>query len=158
MKKLIFFTSFMPMNSKTSATIYGIIGVIGSFIASIFGGWNASLSTLLMFMAIDWITGLIVAGVFHKSQKTDSGSLESKAGFKGLCRKGVMLLFVLIGYRIDISIGTNYIRDAICIAFIVNELISIIENAGLMGIPIPKIVIKSIDILKQKEESKTSGE
>lgn len=157
MKNLMLISNVMPM-SKTMTAVCSSIGAVGGLIATFFGGWNASLSTLLIFMAIDWITGLIVAGVFHKSQKTDSGSLESKAGFKGLCRKGVMLLFVLIGYRIDISIGTNYIRDAICIAFIVNELISIIENAGLMGIPIPKIVIKSIDILKQKEESKTAGE
>ena len=157
MKNLMLISNVMPM-SKTMTAVCSSIGAVGGLIVTFFGGWNASLSTLLMFMAIDWITGLIVAGVFHKSQKTDSGSLESKAGFKGLCRKGVMLLFVLIGYRIDISIGTNYIRDAICIAFIVNELISIIENAGLMGIPIPKIVIKSIDILKQKEESKTAGE
>lgn len=157
MKNLIALASFMPM-SKTSATVCGIIGAIGGFIASLFGGWNVSLTTLLLFMVVDWITGLLVAGVFHKSTKTETGTLESKAGFKGLCRKGMILLFVLIGYRIDISIGTNYIRDAICIAFIANELISIIENAGLMGIYIPPVIMKAIDILKRKEEVKANGE
>lgn len=126
------------------------IGVFGSLVASFFGGWTASLSTLLIFMAIDYITGLITAGVFHKSQKTETGTLESRAGFKGLCRKGMILLFVLIGYRLDLAIGTSYIRDAICIAFIANELISIVENAGLMGIPIPAVITKAIDILKKK--------
>ena len=104
-------------------------------------------------MGIDYLTGLVVAGVFHKSKKTDSGALESRAGFKGLCKKGVMLLFVLIGYRLDLAIGTTYIRDAVCIAFIGNELISIVENAGLMGLPIPSVITKAIDVLKTKNEN-----
>ena len=128
------------------------IGTVGSFIASFFGGWTASLSTLLIFMMIDYVTGLIVAGVFHNSKKTDSGALESRAGFKGLFRKGMILLLVLVGYRLDIAIGTSYIRDAICIAFIANETISIIENAGLMGIKIPAVLENAIDILKKKGE------
>lgn len=128
------------------------IGTVGSFIASFFGGWTASLSTLLIFMMIDYVTGLIVAGVFHNSKKTDSGALESRAGFKGLVRKGMILLLVLVGYRLDLAIGTSYIRDAICIAFIANETISIIENAGLMGIKIPAVLENAIDILKKKGE------
>ena len=126
------------------------IGMMGSLLASFFGGWTASLSTLLIFMMIDYVTGLIVAGVFHNSKKTDSGALESRAGFKGLFRKGMILLLVLVGYRLDIAIGTSYIRDAICIAFIANETISIIENAGLMGIKIPAVLENAIDILKKK--------
>ena len=130
-----------------------VTGIMGSFIASCFGGWTASLSTMVIFMGIDYVTGLIVAGVFHKSKKTDSGALESRAGFKGLCKKGVMLLFVLIGYRLDLAIGTTYIRDAVCIAFIGNELISIVENAGLMGLPIPSVITKAIEVLKTKSEN-----
>ena len=128
------------------------IGTVGSFVASFFGGWTASLTTLLIFMLIDYVTGLIVAGVFHNSKKTDSGALESRAGFKGLFRKGMILLLVLVGYRLDLAIGTSYIRDAICIAFIANETISIIENAGLMGIKIPAVLENAIDILKKKGE------
>lgn len=126
------------------------IGVVGSIIASMFGGWTASLTTLLIFMGVDYLTGLIVAGVFHQSPKTASGALESRAGFKGLIRKGMILLLVLIGHRLDLAIGASYIRDAICIAFIVNELVSIVENAGLMGIPIPAAITKAIDILQHK--------
>ena len=132
-------------------TICTSIGIIGSFIASMFGGWTASLTTLLIFMGIDYITGLIVAGVFHMSPKTETGALESRAGFKGLIRKAMILLFVLIGYRMDLAVGTTYIRDAVCIAFIANELLSIVENAGLMGIPIPAVITNAIDILKKKE-------
>ena len=130
------------------------VGVVGSLVASLFGGWTASLTTLLLFMLIDYITGMVVAGVFHRSPKTETGALESRAGIKGLIRKFTMLLFVLVGYRLDVAVGTTYIRDAICIAFMANELLSIVENAGLMGVPIPAIVTNAIDILSKKGEDK----
>lgn len=126
------------------------IGVIGGFIASLFGGWDAALITLLMFMAIDYISGLVVAGVFHNSNKTETGTLESKAGWKGLCRKCMTLLFVLIAYRLDLALGVSYIRDAVIIGFMANELISIVENAGLMGLPLPAVITKAIDVLTKK--------
>ena len=127
------------------------VGVMGSIIASFFGGWTASLTTLLIFMAIDYATGWTVAAVFHKSPKTETGTLESRTGFKGLIRKFMILLFVLIGHRLDVAVGTSYIKDAVCIAFMCNELLSIVENAGLMGIPIPAVITNAIDILKKKE-------
>lgn len=135
-------------------TICATIGMLGSLIASAFGGWSASLTTLLIFMLIDYATGLLVAGVFHRSPKTASGGLESKAGLKGLIRKCMMLLFVLIGHRLDIAVGLTCVRDGVCIAFMVNELISIVENAGLMGLPIPAIITNAIEVLKHRSEPK----
>ena len=135
------------------AKLCTLLGVIGSFIAEAFGGWDTGLVTLLIFMAADYIMGLIVAGVFHNSPKTDSGKLESRTGWKGLCRKCVTLLFVLIAYRLDLTLGVDYIRDAVIIGFVANELISIVENAGLMGLPLPKVVKNAIDILTKKAES-----
>lgn len=132
--------------------ICSVLGLIGSAIASAFGGWDAGLTTLVIFMAVDYVSGLIVAGVFHTSNKTNTGTLESKAGWKGLCRKCMTLLFVLVAYRLDLVIGTSYIRDAVIIAFIANELISLVENAGLMGIPLPAVITKAIDILQKKTE------
>lgn len=129
-----------------------VIGTVGGFVASLFGGWGTALATLLIFMAVDYVTGLIVAGVFHKSQKTENGALESRAGWKGLCRKGTSLLVVLVAYRLDLVIGSNFVKDATIIAFIANETISIIENAGLMGAPIPAVIVKAIDVLKQKAD------
>lgn len=129
------------------------VGVVGSAIASLFGGWDAALVTLLIFMGIDYLTGLIVAGVFHQSPKSEGGALESRAGWKGLCRKGVTLLIVLVGCRLDVVMGSNFIRDAVVIAFIANETLSIIENAGLMGLPIPTVITKAIEVLKKKAES-----
>lgn len=133
------------------------IGVIGSVIASLFGGWDNGLITLLIFMAIDYISGLVVAGVFHKSKKSQTGTLESKAGWKGLCRKCMTLLFVLIAHQLDVVIGSNYIRDAVVIAFIANETISIVENAGLMGVPLPAVITKAIDILTSKSNKESGG-
>ena len=127
-------------------------GVVGSFIAAALGGWDSALITLVTFMGIDYLSGLVVAGVFHKSKKTDTGALESRAGWKGLCRKGMTLLFVLIGYRLDLALGLNIVRNAIIIGFMANELISIAENAGLMGIKLPKIISHAIDILLKKGE------
>jgi len=134
------------------STICAALGVTGSLIASCFGGWSASLTTLLIFMLIDYVSGLIVAGVFHKSPKTKNGGLESKAGLKGLIRKCVVLALVLVGHRLDIAIGASYIRDAVCIAFMVNEAISIVENAGLMGLPIPKVITNAIEVLHNKNK------
>lgn len=132
--------------------ICSVIGTIGSAIAYALGGWDASVITLLVFMAIDYLTGFILALVFHKSPKSETGALDSKAGWKGLVKKGITILFVVIAVRLDLMLNTTYIRDAVCIAFIANELISIVENAGLMGIPIPAIITKAIDILKSKTE------
>jgi toxin secretion/phage lysis holin len=133
-------------------TFVTILGVIGSFIAKIFGGWDAAMTTLVIFMGIDYLMGLIVAGVFKRSGKSENGALDSRAGFKGLCKKSVVLLIVLIAYRLDLVLGSTFIKDAVIIGYIANETISIIENAGLMGIPIPEVIKKAIDILKKKSE------
>ena len=137
---------------KIKNLINTVIGLAGSFIASLFGGWDAAIVTLIIFMATDYITGLIVAGVFCASKKSENGALESRAGWKGLCRKGVTLLIVLIATRLDIAVGTTYIRDAVVIAFVADEALSIIENAGLMGIPIPAVIREMIDVLKKGSE------
>lgn len=135
-------------------TVCTVLGMIGAAIANAFGGWDAGLATLIIFMALDYVSGLIVAGVFHNSKKTETGTLESRAGWKGLCRKCMTLVFVLVAYRLDLVIGTNYIRDAVIIAFIANETISLVENAGLMGLPLPAVISKAIDILQKKAEDK----
>ena len=132
-------------------TLFAIIGIIGSFIANLLGGWDMALQTLVLFMAVDYITGLIVAGVFKKSTKTENGALESKAGFKGLCKKGMVLLYVLVATQVDRFTETTFIRDAVVIGFVANEALSILENGGLMGVPYPKKLKDAIAVLKNKE-------
>lgn len=134
------------------------IGAVGGFVASLFGGWDAAIVTLLIFMLIDYVTGMLVAGVFHNSGKTETGALESRAGWKGLCRKGMTLLIVLIAARLDLMLETTVIRDAVVIAFVANETISIVENAGLMGVPIPGAIIKAIDVLNAKANQEEEKE
>ena len=121
-------------------------------IVTLLGGWDYGLKTLIILMAVDYISGLVVAGVFKNSNKSESGTLDSKAGFKGLCRKCMIVLFVLIGNHLDLMIGVDYVRNAIIIGFAANELISIVENAGQMGVPVPKVVLNAIEVLKEKEE------
>jgi toxin secretion/phage lysis holin len=129
-----------------------VIGALGAVITTLFGGWDTGLATLVLFMTVDYVTGLIVAGVFQNSNKTENGALESKAGWKGLCRKGTTLLIVLVACRLDLMLGSNYIRDAVIIGFVFNESISILENVGLMGVDLPPVLVKAIDILKNKTE------
>ncbi len=142
----------MEKANTIKTTLLAILGMAGSVIANLLGGWDTALQTILIFMAIDYVTGLIVAGVFKKSTKTDTGALESKAGWKGLCRKGMTLLIILVAAQLDKVTGTEVIRNAVIIGYIANEALSIIENAGLMGLPVPKFIVNAIDILKKKSE------
>lgn len=139
------------MNIPTlKLSIMGAIGVVGGTLTSFLGGWSNDLITLLIFMAIDLITGIIVAGVFHASKKTTGGAIESNAMFKGICKKLFMILFVAMMYRIDLMFDISYIRTAAIIGFIANEFISIVENAGLMGMPLPSVITKALELLKSK--------
>ena len=92
----------------------------------------------------------MVALVFHNSNKTESGAYNSAYGLKGLCKKCLMLLFVLVATQVDRVLGADYVRDAVCIGFAVNEILSIIENLGLAGIPMPEAVIKALEQLQKK--------
>lgn len=125
-------------------------GLAGAAVAAIFGGWTEAMTILCILMALDYIAGILVAAVWHRSPKTETGGLESLAGLKGLIRKVFILALVAVAHMIDRLIGTNYIRDAVAIAFSLNEIISILENAGLMGIPIPKVMQKGLELLRRK--------
>lgn len=128
-------------------------GAVGGCVSTLFGGWTMGITFLIIFMIIDYVSGLAVAGVFKNSKKTDSGALESRAGWKGLCRKGMTLAIIVVAQGLDMLIGTTYIRDAVIIGFCANEAISIIENAGLMGIPLPEALTKAIDVLTRKSNN-----
>ena len=141
--------------SKTG--IMAGIGAAGAVIAHWLGGWDAALSTLVIFMAIDFGMGLIIAGFFKKSSKSKTGALDSRAGWAGLLRKGITLAIVFVACQLDKVIGSDFIRDATVIAFVVNETLSIVENAGLMGVPIPAVITNAIEILKKKSEGPEKG-
>lgn len=136
--------------TQTKAALMGGAAVIGAWISELFGGWDTAIVTLILFMALDYISGLVVAGVFHRSDKTQSGKLDSTACWQGLLKKGMTLVVVLVAAQLDNVLGTSFVREAAVIAYIVNETISIIENAGRMGLPVPDALMKAIEQLQGK--------
>lgn len=132
-----------------SAAEISALGVLGSYISLLFGGWSDAMTTLLIFMVIDYISGLCVA-LAGRSDKTKTGGLNSKIGFVGLIRKGMIMLMLIVASRLDLLLDSTFVKDMTCIAFIINETISIIENVGRF-VPIPKPILRAIDILKARE-------
>ena len=126
------------------------LGFLGGLVSWAFGGWDAAIAALVVCMGVDYLSGSIVALVFHKSTKSESGSYNSIYGIKGLFKKGLMLLFVLVAVQIDTLLGVAYVRDAVCLGFCCNEILSITENLGLAGIPLPQTVTKALEQLQKK--------
>ena len=131
-------------------TVCTALGLLGGAVSWAFGGWDAAMAALVVCMGVDYLSGSIVALVFHKSSKSESGSYNSIYGIKGLFKKGLMLLFVLVAVQIDKLLGVAYVRDAVCVGFCCNEILSITENLGLAGIPMPQIVVKALEQLQKK--------
>lgn len=129
----------------------GGIGALGSFLAALFGGWSRDLTTLVIFMAVDFLTGLAAAAL-SRSQKTESGGLSSAVGFGGIAKKVMILVLVLVAHRVDLALGVSYVKTAAVIAFMVNEAISIVENAGLIGVPMPAVLLRAVDLLGGKAD------
>lgn len=125
------------------------VGLLGAAAAWLFGGWDAALLGLIVCMSADYISGSIVALVFHRSRKTANGAYDSGYGLKGLCKKGLMLLFVTVAVQADRLLGADYVRDAACIGFCVNEILSIVENLGLAGVPLPKAITNALEQLRK---------
>ncbi len=126
------------------------LGVVGAAISWAFGGWDAAMAALMVCISVDYISGSLVALVFHKSTKSETGAYNSAYGLKGLCKKGLMLLFVLVAVQIDKLLGSAYVRDAVCIGFCSNEILSIVENLGHAGVPMPQAVVKALEQLQKK--------
>ena len=130
------------------------IGAAGALIASALGGWDTAIAALSFFIATDYVTGLIVAGVFKTSPKSEHGALDSRISFRGIVKKFMIFVMVAVAYQIDMLLGKEFMRYGVIIAFMANELLSIIENTGLMSIYIPNTLKQAVDILKKREGSK----
>ena len=128
------------------------VGIVGSMIVSLLGGWDVPMQALIICMIIDYMSGLAVAGIFHKSKKSENGALNSRSGLKGLCMKCMILFIIVAIVQVGKVLNVDWLRNATIIGFISNEFISIVENAGLMGMRLPKPVYKAIDILNDKEK------
>lgn len=139
----------MDANMIKNGVLAGL-SLVGTFVAEALGGWDAAMQVLVALMVADYVTGVLVAAVWHNSNKSQSGALDSKAGFKGLAKKCMILLLVWIGVLLDQAMGTNYIRTAVVLFFIGNEGISLLENLGLMGVPYPAFLRKALEALHDK--------
>lgn len=126
-------------------------GVLGAVVSALIGGWDLALETLAIVMALDYVTGLIVAGVFHKSPKSEGGALDSKAAFKGLVKKALIIIIVVAFHQADKLTGKSFFRDGACWAFFIAELISVVENVGLVY-PLPTFIMKALDWFRDKGE------
>lgn len=126
-----------------------ILTGLGTWLSAMFGGYDEIFKTLLFCIIVDMLLGWLVA-ISHKSPKTESGGLSSSVNFEGIIKKILILVCVMIGTRFDVLLSVEYVRTAVCICFIINETLSIIENIGLMGVKMPNVIVKALDILKGK--------
>lgn len=126
-----------------------ILAAIGAAISYLFGGWSTALQTLLVFVVIDYLTGVLASG--------KQGELSSKAGLKGIGRKCMIFMFVSMGHMADLHLSDGHahlFRDGVITFFIANEALSITENAGKMGVPIPEPIRRAVEIFKEKGGNK----
>jgi len=134
-------------------TLLAALALAGAAAAELLGGWDQPIQALLWCMGADYITGLLVAGVFKRSAKSGNGALDSRAGFKGLCKKGAQLVLVLLAAQLDQSLGGGFSRTAVVLFFLANETLSVLENLGLMGVPYPAFLKDALEVLRQKGNS-----
>ncbi|MDZ4441680.1 holin [Bacillus cereus] len=126
-----------------------VVAIFGAFFGYFFGGWDAILKILVILAVIDYITGIIAAGY--------KGELKSKVGFKGISKKVVLFLLIGVAAQLDFVLGSNSaVREATIFFFMGNELLSILENAGSIGIKLPTVLTNTVEILidKEKQEDK----
>ena len=130
--------------------ILAVCAAIGGFFVEFLGGVDGALKTLIIFMAVDYITGLAVAFIFHKSQKTKNGGASSKEGFRGIVKKLCIILLVGLAHEIDVVMGVDYMRATAILFFIGNEGLSVLENVGLMGVKYPEFIKKALEVMRDK--------
>ena len=129
--------------------VLAVLAVIGSTVAQALGGWDMALRVLIGFMILDYATGWLVAAVWHKSGKSETGALSSYAGFKGLIKKCMILALVWMAQLLDLATGSDFVRDTVCLFFIANEGLSILENTAIMGVPYPAFIKNMLDAMRE---------
>lgn len=129
-----------------------IVAGAGAVTGYLYGGWDTLLQVLLIFVIVDYLTGIIAGGT--------NGKLSSKVGFKGILKKVLIFIIVAVAHWVDVAVGVALgedvaiFRNATIFFYLANELLSITENAGQMGVPIPEKLMNAVEILKGKEEEK----
>ena len=133
---------------------------VGGFIAGLYGGWTQSMRVLVIFMTADYLLGLLCA-LTGRSSKTESGHFLSEVAFLGLLRKGVIMVVVLMAVKLDEAVGARVgermFQTAATWFYIASEGLSIVENAGLLGVPIPKFLRQALEALRDKGDGGGKG-
>ena len=125
----------------------GVTGIGGS-IGYLFGGWSGLLPVLLIFMVIDQFSGLLASYI--------EGKLSSKVGAKGIAKKIFILCVIIVAHLIDVILSESgmydgqMVREAAVFFYLGNELLSFVENAGRIGIPLPEQLKNAVAVLKGK--------
>ena len=129
------------------------LAAVAGAICGLFGEWTTMLTILVVVMAIDYISGWIVA-LCGRSPKTEGGGLSSKVGFIGIAKKGFIMLLVLLATMLDRAIGheTMIFQSSLVFYYIANEGLSVLENAALMGVKFPEKIRKALETLRDKED------
>lgn len=126
-----------------STVIKTISTALGALAGYLFGGWSLMIQLLLVLVVLDWLTGWGAAWM--------KGELRSRRGYEGIARKVTIFGLVAISYLIDQLLGgQQYFYNAVVFFYLANELLSIIENVGRMGIPVPKVLRRAIQIFNEK--------
>lgn len=129
--------------------VLAVLAMIGSTVAQALGGWDMALRVLIGFMILDYATGWLIAAVWHKSGKSETGALSSYAGFKGLIKKCMILALVWMAQLLDLATGNDFVRDTVCLFFTANEGLSILENTAIMGVPYPAFIKNMLDAMRE---------
>ena len=134
------------------------VAAAGGFVLGLYGKWDVLMTVLVCCMAVDYVLGIIVA-LMGKSPKTENGGLASDIGFKGLLKKAVIMMLVLLASLVDMAIGTgaNSFRTMACLFYIANEGLSVIENSALAGVPWPEKLKNALEMMKTKDDVKENG-
>lgn len=140
-----FVGEFCGIASAVGVSVSLAGALIGTWISHLYGGWDASLSVLLWLIVGDYVTGLL-ASLF------DGTGLSSKVGFRGILKKLLILFLVLIGHQLDLALEIHVIQNMVSYFYVTNELVSLTENIGRMGVPVPRRLVNVIYVLKGKSK------
>ena len=120
------------------------VAVVGTFLTTFFGGWDTMLRVLVLFVAIDYVVGVTAAWIEKK--------LNSEIGARGIVKKVLLFVIVALAVQVDLALGQEIFRSLAIWFYLANEALSIIENAGRCGVPIPSFLKTALEQMKQKAD------
>lgn len=133
------------------SSVLGYLRWAGEHLLGLVGGWDATLKLLVAMMALDYAAGILVA-CLGRSHCSATGCVDSRAGFSGLMRKALILMVLAVAAQVDATMDGAFVRAATAWFYIVNEGISVLENAALAGVPLPGKLLKMLGIAKEAQD------